>query len=182
MKFKFTAFLNYIQIFVCVLTAIVGAHYMWLPQANQKSVDFTIKMTGAPIFANILLVINPILGLCGEHNKTPCCYKVKFWLELCMMPGWIIAFYIYGASAELYRTCLGQGGKFGGFHTLLAIVNYSTMNETTLRIEHSLFIAWFTLTIFEFILLIISLLVFCIKYKCKCCCCDCCDIESEPSN
>lgn len=86
---KVQVYLNYIQIFVYALTAFIGALYLWLPEANQPSVQATIKIFGLPVLSNILLVINPILGIFGESTKRSCYYKVKFRLDFSAMLIWL---------------------------------------------------------------------------------------------
>lgn len=154
-------YLNYIQIFVYALTAFIGALYLWLPEANQPSVQATIKIFGLPVLSNILLVINPILGIFGESTKRSCYYKVKFRLDFSAMLIWLAGICYFYAVWVGYSCSVGRSGKMDGFNIIVFSINLFETNADILKTEYRLFIAFYMLTIIEFFLLVFSFILDC---------------------
>lgn len=175
---KYRVYLNYIQICLCILSAFVSALYLWLPGANKESIRVFIKeVPGLTVFTNILLMLNPVLGIFGDHTKRSCYYKVKFWLDLWMMLWWFVGIGFLSSFLGHYRRInVGEIGKIDGSHGMLFTVSYYNMDESAFKVEYGLFVVYFILTLIQCVLLVLSSILFFFDFKYKCCCC-CVDIE-----
>lgn len=171
---KFRVYLNYIQLCVYAFTGFIGALYQWAPKDSYENIQL-IKWIYAPVTMNLLLMINPILGIFGERKERMGFYEAKFWLDLWQMLWWIIgiSFYLFLFLPDYKSSFENVGMRFTGDDDIGWIVRPWKNSEKSLKLEYHLFIVFVTLTIIEFFLLVTSLITFCAQFQCRCCCGTC---------
>ncbi|XP_057295699.1 uncharacterized protein LOC130624150 [Hydractinia symbiolongicarpus] len=169
--------LNIVHLMLCVGTLGGGIAFIYAPEYGRNNV-ILLKRVYVPIWAPILLAVNPILGLIGECTGFRPFFHVKLGFDIWYTFWWMIGAIFYAHLGLSYPKCFGntQGRQNYGFSCSLIPCCYkwnadiySSIREDSFRLEYKIVVYLIVLYFTQTVCLIASI----ISYYKEIGCCQC---------
>ncbi|XP_057310441.1 uncharacterized protein LOC130648409 [Hydractinia symbiolongicarpus] len=175
--------LNIVHLVLCAATLGGGIAYIYAPEHSDDNVTL-LKNLYAPIWAPILLAVNPILGLIGKCTGVRTFFHVKFAFDIWQLIWWIVGTIVYAQLGPQYRECFGNmhiqdessdGHRFWlrprCFGSNAGIIGAdSSADEDSIRLEYGIVVYITVVYFIQTVCLIASI----VSYFKEIGCCHCC--------
>lgn len=172
--------LNIIHLVLCVATVGGGIAFIYASEHGRNNVTL-LKRLYVPIWAPIILAVNPMLGLIGKCTGLRPFFHVKLGFDIWQTFWWMIGAIFYAHLGLSYGNCFNntQDRHYGGGGCLLSPCCYrwnadeagiySLIHADSFRLEYKIVVYLIVVYFIQTVFLIASI----VSYYKEIGCCQC---------